>query len=172
MTECPAAIQVDALWLEDATGHKLWQWAQHDALFGYVSSDLSVLGLNKTGSLELVSCGTDPYGELQLPPEVLAQISGGCSLCAEWSAQFPTVVLPQLLHQRREAAQYQSTTQAERQRLESLIADHEQRLCAQLVEIDQLTNTRDRIREEISRAEGQLQLMRELWTDAKPMQDL
>jgi hypothetical protein len=172
MTECPAAIQVEALWLEDATGQKLWQWAQHDALFGYVSSDLSVLGLNKTRTLELVSCGTDPYGELKLPPEVLAQISGWCSLCVEWSAQFPTVVLPQLLHQLREAAQSQSTAQAELQRLESLIADHEQRLCAQLAEIDQITNTRDRIRDEISRAEGQLQLLRELWVDAKTMQDL
>jgi hypothetical protein len=172
MTECPAAIQVEALWLEDATGQKLWQWAQHDALFGYVSSDLSVLGLNDTRTLELVSCGTDPYGELKLPPEVLAKISGGCSLCAEWSAQFPTVVLPQLLLQLSEALQSQSNAQAEQQRLESLIADQEQSLCVQLGEVKQLTSARDRFRDEISRAEGQLQLLRELWTDTKPMQDL
>jgi hypothetical protein len=172
MTECPAAIQVDALWLEDATGQKLWQWAHHDALFRYVSSDLSVLGLNETGTLELVSCGTDPYGELRMPQEVLAKIASGFSLCAEWSAQFPTVVLPQLLQQLREAAQSQSTAQAELQRLQSLTTDLEQRFSSQSSEIGQLTSARDRIRDEISRAEGQLQLLRELWTDTKPMQDL
>jgi hypothetical protein len=172
ITECPAAIQFEALWIEDATGKKLWQWVQHDALFGYVSSDLSVLGLNETGSLELVSCGMDPYVELRIPQEVLVQISGGCSFCAEWSAQFPTVVLPQVLRQLREAEQSQSAAQAELQRLESLITDHEQRLFAQSAEIGQLTSARDRIREEISRAEGQLQLLRELWTDATPMKDL
>jgi hypothetical protein len=172
MTECPAAIQIEALWIEDAAGHKLWQWAQHDALFGHVSSDLTVLGLNDVGTLELISCGMDPYGEFKLPPEVLAQITGGCALCAEWSAQFPTVFLPQVLLQVREAAQSQSAAQAELQRLESLITDHEQRLSDQSAEIGQLTNARDRIRGEISRAEGQLQLLRELWTDTKPMQDL
>jgi hypothetical protein len=172
ITECPAALHIETLWLEDATGQKLWQWAYHDALFRYVSSDLSVLGLNETGTLELISCGTDPYGELRMPHEVLAQIAGGCSLCAEWSAQFPTVVLPQVLRQLRDTAQSQSAAQAELQRLESLVTDHEQRLSAQSAEIGQLTTARDRIREEISRAEGQLQLLRELWTDAKPMQDL
>ena len=172
ITECPAALHIQALWLEDATGHKLWQWAQQDALFGYLSSDLSVLSLNEKGPLALVSSGLDPYGELKLPLEVLAQIAGGCSLCAEWSAQFPTVVLPQVLRQLRDTAQSQSAAQAELQRLESLVTDHEQRLSAQSAEIGQLTTARDRIREEISRAEGQLQLLRELWTDAKPMQDL
>lgn len=172
ITECPAAIDIEALWLEDATGQKLWQWAHHDALFGYVSSDLLVLGLNETGSLELVSCGMDPYGELRIPPEVLAQISGLCTLCAEWSAQFPTVVLPQLLRQLREAEQSQSVAQAELQRLELLITDHEQRFSSQSAEIGQLTSARDRFRDEISRAEGQLKLLRELWTDTTPMQDL
>jgi len=172
MTECPAAIQIEALWIEDATGHKLWQWAQHDALFGHVSSDLTVLGLNDVGPLELISSGMDPYGELRLPSEVLAQMTGGCALCAEWSAQFPTVVLPQVLRQLRETVQSQSAAQAELQRLESLITDHEQRLSAQSAEIGQLTLARDRIRGEISRAEGQLQLLRELWTDNKQVQDL
>lgn len=172
MTECPAAIQIEALWLEDATGKKLWQWAQHDALFGYVSADLSVLGLDETGSLQLVSCGMDPYGELRISQEVLAQISGGCSFCAEWSAQFPTVVLPQVLRQLREAEQSQSAAHAELQRLDLQITDHEQRLSAQSAEIGQLTSARDRIRAEILRAEGQLQLLRELWTDANPLQEL
>jgi hypothetical protein len=172
ITECPAALRIEALWLEDATGHKLWQWAQQDALFGYLSSDLSVLGLNEKGPLALVSSGLDPYGELRMPQDVLAQIAGGCSLCAEWSAQFPTVVLPQVLRQLRDTAQSQSAAQAELQRLETLITEHEQRLSAQSADIGQLKSERDRIREEISRAEGQLQLLRELWTDTKPIQDL
>ena len=172
ITECPAAIQIEALWLEDATGQKLWQWVQHDALFGYVSSDLSVLGLNETGSLELVSCGKDPYVELRISQEVLVQISGGCSFCAEWSAQFPTVVLPQVLRQMREAEKAKSAAYAELQRLELQITDHEQRLYAQSAEIGQLTSVRGRIRAEILRAEGQLHLLRELWVDANPSKEL
>jgi len=47
---------------------------------------------------------------------------------------------------------------------------NQQRLAAQLVENGQLTSAIDRTCGEISRVEGQL--LRELWTDANPLQEL
>jgi hypothetical protein len=172
ITECPAACSVAHLWIEDPSGQLIWEWFPGTPLFDFRSADMQVLGKTSENALEIISTGVDPYGELLIPQEILARLQAGATFCAVWTAQFPSVGLTGLIGWLRNAAAELQRIEVEAAGLEARMTEAQSQLAAQSRELLELRIHRDQVRGEIARAEGQLQLLKDLWKNIEPGETL
>jgi hypothetical protein len=159
----PAYCQLHALRLVNDMGSTVWEWDKREPIFSVPSDDMHLLpGVGEEAGAVVFSSGFDPYAQLNFPIELLTQISGGWRLIVEVAVQLPNVGLPFVLNNYDQcAAQLNilSNTLAER---EQSLAQANHKAGGQAVEIATLNKVNQQCREEILRAESQLELLKEL----------
>jgi len=162
ITECPAFCRINRLWIEDATGAIVWNWDTGEALLAQPSPDLCLLGVNDENVFELISIGMDPYGVIQVPPTVLAQLKEGWAVCADWRAFVPTQgikpVLARLMNLMDSLSQTQRKLQGAQESLDVLKRESANESQA----LRELQQQRNQVRTEIIRAEAQIEMLKEL----------
>lgn len=162
ITECPAYCKVNRFWIESPAGAMVWTWGQDNDLLREPSPDLGLIGVNNDGAFEIISVGSDPYGVIQVPPVVLAQLQEGWSVCADWSAFVPTQGIKPVLNRLRNLfislEQTQQKLQGTQESLQTLQIDSANESKA----LKELQGQRNQIRAEIIRAEAQIEMLKEL----------
>jgi hypothetical protein len=82
-------------WVENPQKDKVWQWEHQMPLFSDLSSFMKVIhSTSETNRLFIISTGFDPYGELLIPSEVIAQMEEGWAFVAVISVSLPTMAIP------------------------------------------------------------------------------
>ena len=161
ITESPAYCKVNRFWIENPAGATVWTWDPDKALLVEPSPDLGLIGVNGEGCWELISLGSDPYGVIQVPPTVLAQLQEGWTVCADWSAFVPTQgikpVLSRLGNLFASLTQTEQKLQGTQESLQTLQRDSANESQA----LKELQGQRNQIRAEIIRAEAQIELLKE-----------
>lgn len=96
ITDRPAFCKVQKVWIEDVSGQIQWTYPRGLNLFGEVSPDMHLLNCNASGELMIFSSGTDPFGLLNLPSNLLHAIKSGWSFCTVIQVELPMFALTEL----------------------------------------------------------------------------
>jgi len=162
ITECPAYCRLNRFWIENAAGAAVGTWDQDKALLIQPSADLGLIGINAEGEWELISLGSDPYGVIHAPSNVLAQLHEWWAVCADWGAFVPTrgikPVVAKLGHLFGSLGQTQQKLQRTQESLQTLQRDS----ANESQVLKELQGQRNQIRAEIIRAEAQIEMLKEL----------
>ena len=162
ITECPAYCNINRFWIENATGAIVWEWDTGEALLAQPSPDLCLIGVNDENVLELISIGMDPYGLIQVPPTVLAQLQEGWAVCADWCAYVPTQGIKPILARLRNLSNSLSQTQHKLQGTQECLEVLKRESANESQALKELQQQRNQFRTEIIRAEAQVEMLKDL----------
>lgn len=162
ITECPAYCKIKRFWIENAFGVVVWNWDASKALLAHPSPDLRLIGVNDDGVFELISIGMDPYGLIQVPPTVLAQLQEGWSVCADWCAYVPAQGIKPVLARLGNLIDNLGQTQQKLQAAQGLLEVLTHESVKESQALRELQNERNQVRSEIIRAEAQIEMLKEL----------
>lgn len=165
ISDRPAACEVREAWVEDPTGARVWRWQKGAPLLADSSADMKIVGPAIPGAcIRILALGSDPYGQLLLPEEVLRSMRPGWAFITVVSVRLPTAALNWL------PGSYEGTAV----KSESTLA----RLCTELEEISGLLQSAlskrdqtivqqrhqaEKARLELVRAQAQVQLLKSLF---------
>lgn len=167
----PAALNIHALSIEAADGRILWQWNGDDDFFQYTQG--FVLRLGKAGLL-IICYDHDPQCLLALPREVLASIAGGACLkivvtprplhevCADVLSQYERLI-SELLSD----IEVNPPSTGISKELENVAGLVRSRLAKRDKPITEESNRLGAMRNELLRAEAQLDLLKDLMLGGK-----
>lgn len=138
ITDRPAFCEVFDVWVENPQGQRVWQWPLTEPLFDEPQTDMRVIqSTEKQDRLWVVSLGFDPRSPLNVPAEIVTQMTGGWMLGVVLSAVLTTKALPQLLDLLEHSSQTLEQSNQEKSAQEKLLAAERQ------VRIQQITQARD-----------------------------
>lgn len=102
--------EVFQAWVENTKAEKVWQWEQQMPLFSDTSADMKrIRSTDEAKRLFILSTGLDPYGQLLIPPDVIGQIDEGWAFVAVLSVALPMMALPKLCDLLEECASETAT---------------------------------------------------------------
>lgn len=163
ITECPAYCKVAALWIESPSGETAWAWDKSQTLLSNPSPDLGLLGTSKEGFYELISLDSDPYGVIQVPAEVLAQLQEGWTVCADWHAYMPTQGIKPVFARMVELLASLGQTQQKLQLAQNALGLLQRDSANESKALKELQQQRHLVRAEIIRVETQIEMLKELF---------
>lgn len=163
ITSVPAFCILHHLRLENASGATVWAWNGRGPIFSMPSVDMHLLPENTVeNGLPIFSTGFDPHAYLNLPSELLAQVTVGWALVVEATFQLPHVGLSSVFRA-YEHAEVRLCGMEQRQcEFEQALAQASLKESAQSDEIAALRHQHKQCRDEILRAEAQLGLLKDL----------
>jgi hypothetical protein len=177
VTDRPAWCHVQAAWICNAQGERLWSWQPGMALFDRPSPDMFVLVHGpESAELAVLAQGFDPQSLLCVPADVLGQLNAGCVFGATVTMQLPALALPLLVdrlsvqqvgsHQPIAPPPAQSAVAAELKDIvdllrQSLLA-RDATIGQQQQQLQEHRTRQEQMRVELVRAAAQLALLKDL----------
>ncbi|MCK2097509.1 sulfotransferase family protein [Thauera aromatica] len=180
VTDRAAFCTVQQAWLENPLGEHMWTWTPTEPLFGPPSADMMLVRHPKQADYGVVlATGGDPHAPLLIPADVLRQIAQGWAFCATVSFALPTLAIPRLIEIMRTAGSVAAAhtapspvpvpsdlcvpplsrhAQDVANLLKVTLTDRDRDLYSKQQQLDQL-------REELLRAEAQLDMLKDLLLD-------
>lgn len=174
-----AAIVLHGLQLVDATGRELWRWnGQRDAFVE--TSGLAFFRQNSALPYTLFTLDGDPRFELKVPPANLAALRKGGALSLEITPYPLTSRLPQALQHLDNTVvpsignSPSLTTSLEEVStlLQERLERKDRQISALQARLQELENGQHHAREQLLRAESQLELLKDLLLDSRRMEPL
>ena len=164
ITDCPAFCLVCSVRLENLQGDVRWEWSHISPLFESTSLDMHVLGLDTENRLQIISRGLDPYGVLFIPEEITNEICTGWAFRVKFILDLPSKGFNVVMHKYEEAIKKLTEFDTSQRRSISTIGTLQREAMTKDQRIDQLQAQLKTMRNEILRAETQLELLKYLWT--------
>jgi hypothetical protein len=173
ITNAPAAIILHTASLNFPDGTEIWRWDGGCSLF---VNQVDMFCLPDDGGVLILSLSNDPRCELNLSPDVLSKIQGGCYLRLELTARPLLEVLPDVLSSLQAKSEtalpasirphWPATAAGQLAELGELLKTVVERKNAtiesQRAEIQALQDRQNALYEQLVRAEAQLDLLKQL----------
>lgn len=179
ISDKPNSFSINEIYLEDADGAIIWVWDKATNIFDDLSSHIVRISSDSNSeSIQFAAVGNDPYFKINLDSEVLSKISSNVRLVVSFKASDLTKVVIRLKEeldslsismQRQPQIDHlwvDGTTPSPSRRLISDLEDITTLITQALLRRDRAlvskTSHLNLMREELSRAEAQLDLLKDV----------
>ena len=169
----PAFCLLQSIRLANDVGVTVWEWGGDRAVFSWLSPDMHLLPAMSDDNGQIVfSSGCDPHAYLNFPVDLLATVSGEWSLIVEATFQLPHVGLPAVLRGYMQQISLLNEVRHTQSELEKTLGQALDRESTRDNEIAALYEKQKQIRDEILRAETQLNLLKDLMLGDEELENL
>lgn len=169
ITDRPSFCLVNDLCIKNSQGVVQWVWSPGADLLETVSADMHLLGLNQGNQFQIMATGFDPFGILSIPKNILNQIREGWEVCIKWMPIIPAQALSTIMTLISSSRKklYETDVKLSTIERENLALLDQVKLLGR--DLEQLRLLERKTREEISRAQAQLNLIKDIWLENKEL---